>query len=203
MARIQDEKKLKKDYGCKNKTEMWKIQSKLRSFRAQARRLIPLTDAQAQLEKKQLLTKLFNLGLVKGNAKVEDVLALKITDLMERRLQTILLNKKFANTIRQARQMITHGHIMIGAKKIKSPSHLVTTKQEPEVYFSGSSAFVSEMHPERIAGREKREKKEKGRIVEEKALELKKTGKTPEKLKSASEKNSEKNSKSAESKGEN
>jgi len=181
MDRIQEEKQIRRSYGCKNKAEIWKVQSKLRKFRAQARRLIPLTGRQAQLEKKQLLTRLFKLGLVKENAKIEDVLALKITDLMERRLQTLVLNKKLANTVKQARQMISHGHIQIGSKKVKSPTHLVTLGQEPEISFAGNSPFISEMHPERVAGNEKREKKNRGQIVEDKALELKKESKRTEK----------------------
>ena len=173
MARIKEEKELKKEYGYKNKREIWKVRSILRKFRAQARRLIPLTGKQAELEKKQLLTRLYNLGLVPENARIEDVLSLTVRDLLERRLQTLVYRKNMANTIKQARQMITHGHIVIGNKKVKSPSHLVTIGEESEIAFAGNSPFISEMHPERIAGREKRERVKRGKIVEEKALELK------------------------------
>jgi len=170
VARIKEEADYRREYGYKNKKEIWKMYSILRKFRAQARRLIPLTDKQAQLEKKQLLTRLALLGLVKDNAQIENVLALKIKDLLERRLQTLVLRKKLANTVKQARQMITHGHIVVGEKKIKSPSHLVTVKEEPVISFIGNSPFISEMHPERIAGETKRDNK-KGIVIPQEKLE--------------------------------
>lgn len=173
MTRIKEEADFRREYGYKNKKEIWKMQSILRKFRAQARRLIPLTDKQAQLEKKQLLTRLALLGLVKDNAQIEDVLALKIKDVLERRLQTLVLRKRLANTIKQARQMITHGHVIVGSKKITSPSHLVTIKEEPQIAFLVNSPFISEMHPERVAGSNKREKKKEIVLPPEKIEEIK------------------------------
>jgi len=173
IARIKEEADLRNDYGYKNKKEIWKMYSILRNFRAQARRLIPLTDKQAQLEKKQLLTRLASLGLVKENAQIENVLALKVRDILERRLQTLLLRKKFAHTVNQARQMITHGHIVVGEKKIRSPSHLVKIGDENSITFVGNSPFMSEMHPERVAGATKREKKRVAELPPEKVEEQK------------------------------
>jgi small subunit ribosomal protein S4 len=173
MARIKEEADLRRDYGYKNKKEIWKMYSILRNFRAQARKLIPLTDEHAKLEKRQLLTRLASLGLIKEGAKIEDVLTLKVRDLLERRLQTLLVRKRLANTIKQARQMITHSHILIGEKKITSPSHLVTIKEEPMISFSQNSPFISEMHPERSAGKEKREKRKEVPILPKRTEEQK------------------------------
>ena len=168
MGRIKEEAQLKKEYGYKNKKEIWKVESKLRNFRAQARRLIPLTHNQAKLEKKQLLDKLASLGLITSGAQIEDVLGLNIRDLLERRLQTLVYRKKLANTIKQARQLITHNHIVIGDKVSTSPSQLIRVSDENSITFTPNSSFVSEMHPERLAGKEKREKK---RVKEEKKKE--------------------------------
>jgi len=172
MERIKEEKQLRKEYGYKNKKEIWKMQSILRNFRAQARRLIPLTDKQAQLEKKQLLSRLYSLGLVKENAQIEDVLALTIRDILERRLQTLVFRKKMANTIKQARQFITHGHIVIGDKKVTSPSHLVRVDEEPLIGFAPNSPLANEMHPERMAVKSK-EKKEEAKEPTEEEIEEK------------------------------
>ena len=171
MDRIKEESQLRKEYGYKNKNEIWKVQSVLRKFRAQARRLIPLTDKQAQLEKQQLLSKLVSLGLIKEGAQIEDVLALSVRDLLERRLQTLVYRKKLANSVNQARQFITHGHITIGNKKITSPSYMVKISEEMEISFAGNSPLMNEMHPERVAAREKEQKikSEKEEPKEEKA----------------------------------
>ncbi len=166
MDRIKEEAQLRKEYGYKNKKEIWKVQSILRKFRAQARRLIPLTSKQAQLEKQQLLSRLASLGIIKEGAKVEDVLALSVRDLLERRLQTLVYRKKMANSIKQARQFITHGHVTIGNKKITSPSYMVRVSEENEISFAGNSPLSNEMHPERMVAKEKEMKKEE-KIKEE------------------------------------
>ena len=75
MDRIKEEATLNKEYGYKNKKELWKVNSILRNFRGQARRLIPLNDKQATLEKQQLMNRLVSLGIIKEDARVEEVVA--------------------------------------------------------------------------------------------------------------------------------
>jgi len=168
MERIKEESQLRYEYGYKNKKELWKMTSILRNFRGQARKLISLTSNQAAIERKQLINRLISLGLVKEDARIENVLALTIKDIMERRLQTIVLKKRLANTVKQARQFITHRHINIGEQSVTSPSMLVKVSDEPLVSFSGSSAMVNESHAERAAGLEKRERRNKKEVLEEK-----------------------------------
>ena len=165
QGRIKEEAQLRKEYGYKNKKEMWKMQSILRKFRDQARRLIPLVDKQAQLEKHQLISRLVSLGIVKEGAKIEDVLALTVRDLFERRLQTVVYRKKMANTISQSRQFISHGHIAIGDMKITSPSYMIKTSEENKLSFAGNSSLFDETHPERMVALEKL-KKEKEKLLD-------------------------------------
>jgi small subunit ribosomal protein S4 len=58
------------------------------------------------------------------------VLQLNIEDLLGRRLQTLVYQKGFANTPKQARQFIVHGHVRVNGQKITSPSHLVKKADE-------------------------------------------------------------------------
>jgi small subunit ribosomal protein S4 len=46
--------------------------------------------------------------------------------LLERRLDNAVYKLKMATTRTQARQIITHGHILVNAKKVYSPSFLVS-----------------------------------------------------------------------------
>ncbi len=46
--------------------------------------------------------------------------------MLERRLDNVVYRLKMATTRTQARQIITHGHILVNAKKIYSPSFLVS-----------------------------------------------------------------------------
>lgn len=147
--RIEEERQLVKEYGLKNKTEIWKMQSKLKSFTAQAKNLIPLATPQAELEKKQLMARLQRYGLVPVNTQVDVVLGLTLRDLLERRLQTQVYKKNLARTMHQARQFITHGHVTISGKKISSPSYLVPVVEETQIGFISNSTLVNPDHPER------------------------------------------------------
>ncbi len=48
--------------------------------------------------------------------------------LLERRLDNVVYRLKMATTRTQARQVITHGHVLVNGKKVYSPSFLVSPK---------------------------------------------------------------------------
>ncbi len=147
--RIDEEAILMKEYGFKNKIELWRLNSLLRKYKLQVKKLVPRKDETAEKEKKNLLMKLFHLHLVKEDAIPEDILALTLKDLCERRLQTLVFRKSIAHSIDQARQFITHEHIIIGDKKITSPSYIMNAQEEALLKVSDNSPMVSEDHPER------------------------------------------------------
>jgi len=152
--RIEKEKSLMKEYGLKNKKEIWKIASKLKGFKYQARRLVAKRSEQAEIEKRQLLAKLYTLGLLDKDAKLDDVLSLTENDLLERRLQTQVVRVGLARSIKQARQFITHEHIMVGDKVVNIPSYLVKRGEEQMIKFKPDSPFSNEEHPIRISKKE-------------------------------------------------
>lgn len=147
--RLKEETKLAIDYGLKNKEEIWRMNSILTNFTNQSKKLVTLMTKQAEKEKLNLIKKLKSLGLLKENSGFEDILNLTINDIMERRLQTIVHRKGLAKTMKQSRQVITHSHIIIGDKKIKSPSYLIDIGEESKINFSPKSSFSSLDHPER------------------------------------------------------
>ena len=131
--RIEIEKELLKQYGLRRKYEIWKIDSLLKKFLNRAKTLIAQRNSQSEMEKKQLLERLCTMGLLKKDAKVEDILNLTLKDVMERRLQTLLCRKQMAKSMRQARQFITHEHVAVGTRKITAPSYLVSASEEPNI----------------------------------------------------------------------
>ncbi|PIY59933.1 30S ribosomal protein S4 [Candidatus Woesearchaeota archaeon CG_4_10_14_0_8_um_filter_47_5] len=149
-GRIEQEKEYLNEYGLKNKKQVWKMVTILQNAKSQAKRLTIQTGPQAEKEKTQLLTKLATLGFVPENAALEDVLGLENKDVLERRLQTLVVRKNLARSMKQARQLITHGHVQINGKKITVPSYLVRSSEESSLGFSANSALADEMHPERI-----------------------------------------------------
>jgi small subunit ribosomal protein S4 len=121
------------------------MRSILRNYRAQARKLIAARTEQAKKEKKQLLDSLFRLGLLEKGAELDDVLALTIRDVMERRLQTLVFRKKLSNTVGQARQFITHNHICVGEKVITSPSYIVSRDEEFHIKVNPNSPLLGKI----------------------------------------------------------
>ena len=134
--RIEEEKVITKEYGLKSKNELWKMESRLRTFSQQAKRLITEKGEQAEREKEQLLLKVTKLGLIPEGADINAVLGITLKDVMNRRLQTVIYKKNFVKSMKQARQFITHEHVTIEGKKITSPSYLVTKSAEEKISIS-------------------------------------------------------------------
>lgn len=148
--RMEVESQLIKEHGLKNKKEIWKAGSILSSFAKQAKKLIAAETSQSLLEKKQLISKAASIGLISSTAQLEDILALDIKKILDRRLQTTVLRKNLARSIKQARQFITHGHIAVGNKTITIPSYLVLKSEEDQINFVQRSSLINPEHPERI-----------------------------------------------------
>ena len=167
-VRIEVEKELLQEYGLKNKKDLWKTSSKLAIFKKQAKSLIGEKELQAETEKKLFLEKLEKLKLLPDASTVDSVLDLSLKDILERRLQTIVIRKGFAKTMSQSRQFITHGHILVNDKKIDAPSYLVSALEENTITFNEKSALADPEHPERKIKElevKEEEKKEEGEEV--------------------------------------
>ncbi len=156
---IDKERELLKIYGLKNKKEIWKSISKLKKLTRQAKNLMGKESEQAKKEKEQLINKLKKYNLIDEKSKIEDVLSLSIEDILERRLQTKVFKMGLSRSIRQARQLITHGHIKVSGRKTTIPSYIV--KDGDSITFIEKSSFNNPEHPERI-----KEEIPKDRIVE-------------------------------------
>jgi small subunit ribosomal protein S4 len=134
-------------YGLRNKRELWRARFVLSRFRRIARTLLTKKgEKRAKLER-ELLGKLYRLGLIEESATVDDVLSLTVEDLLERRLQTMVFRKGLAKSIHQARHFIAHGHIAIGERVVTCPSYLVKKEEEEKIAFSPSSPFANPNHP--------------------------------------------------------
>lgn len=117
-------------FGLRSKRELWKAQTEVARFRNQARALLALaTEARTEKESR-LLKSLNRLGLVNESASLDDVLNLKIEDLLERRLQTIVMKKAGTKSPHQARQVVVHGHVSIGDRIVNLPGYIVKKEEE-------------------------------------------------------------------------
>jgi small subunit ribosomal protein S4 len=147
-TRLEEEMIYMGRYGLRNKKEIWKAQTKLRSFRARARASLALPENLREQERVTLVKKLYNLGIMMNEEGLTDeVLSLNIDQFLKRRLQSVVHNIGLSNTPYQARQMIIHGHISIGGIKVTSPSYHVKRGEEELIHYSPSSAFNDSGHP--------------------------------------------------------
>ncbi len=144
---LQEELKLIGQYGLRNKHELWRHKTMLSKTRGIARSLIGKTLEERTKMENELLMRLKKLGILAETSVLDNVLDLSIEDLLERRLQTIVFRKGLARTIFQARQLITHGHITIGNRRVTVPSYTVAKAEEDQVMYSPQSAIVKEAHP--------------------------------------------------------
>ncbi|MCC6011300.1 MAG: 30S ribosomal protein S4 [Desulfurococcaceae archaeon] len=148
---LMEESRLLGLYGLRNKRELWKAASIVRYLRHRARALLAAPPEIREREEKTLLNNLIKLGLLKEGAKLDHILDLRVEDLLERRLQTLVYRRGLAHTIYEARQLIVHGHIAIRGRRIRSPGYLVTVDEEQYISLYPYSSLVTKAAEKTVA----------------------------------------------------
>jgi small subunit ribosomal protein S4 len=125
---IKENKAIAAEYGLRRRKEILISHEILRGFRQRARQLIAEKDEEKE---KTLMKKLARIGLLVGDGKeLDDVLALTVRNVLDRRLQTLVFRNGAATSPPHARQLIVHGHVKIDGRKVKFPSYLVPVDEE-------------------------------------------------------------------------
>jgi len=179
--RLDEERILKETYGLKNKKELWVTEKMLKNKRQNARKLLALELEKRIQREKELMNSLKTIGLLKENATMDDTLGLKIEEFLERRLQTVVWRKGLANTAKQARQFIVHGHIAINGKKVNIPSYLVKADEENKITFYKKELILKPETKKKEATKKAFEEFEE--IIEENTEEEKDTKKDKKEVK--------------------
>ena len=161
--RIEAEGALLQEYGLRRSKELWRAEAILGEWRHRARKLAAHKDAE---QEKVLIKKLQKFGLVKENGTLDSILQLQTPDLLNRRLQTLVFRKGFAQTHNQARQFIVHGHVAINGTRQKWPSTLVTKDDEEKITFYANS----KVRPEKMKQVAKEVQAEKAAIEQPKEI---------------------------------
>ncbi|MCZ2808371.1 MAG: 30S ribosomal protein S4 [Candidatus Bathyarchaeota archaeon] len=144
---LEAELKLLGQYGLRNKREIWRHKTLLSKYRGIGRSLLGMSVVERRIQEKQLLDKLHRLGILPDAAALDDVLDLKLEDILGRRLQTLVFQRGLANSIQQSRQLITHGHIAIEGRRVSSPSYLVLKDEETKITYTPKSPLANPDHP--------------------------------------------------------
>jgi len=126
-TRIDEESEVKKEFGLKNKREIWKAEAKIKSFRQKAKKLISSKES----EQRSLFDQLGKIGL--NVDSIADVLSLDKRDYLNRRLQTVIFNKKLASTVKLARQIVVHKKVLVDGRIVNKPSYVVPVELENKI----------------------------------------------------------------------
>ncbi|KAF9791954.1 putative 40S ribosomal protein S9 [Thelephora terrestris] len=141
-ARLDAELKLAGEFGLRNKRELWRIALILSKIRRAARELLKLDekDPKRLFEGNALIRRLVRIGVLDENRmRLDYVLALKIEDFLERRLQTQVFKSSLAKSIHHARVLIRQRHIRVGKQTVNVPSFIVRLDSQKHVDLSLTS----------------------------------------------------------------
>ena len=95
-----------------------------------------LSDYGIQLLEKQRLRAYYGVmekqfaNYFEKASKSKELTGHALINLLECRLDNLVYRLGFANSIRQARQMVVHGHILVNGKKVDIPSFNVSVGDE-------------------------------------------------------------------------
>ena len=131
-SRIEEESSMVEEYGLKNIREVWVAKSLLRKVRNEYKNFLALGE-KGEAQRNQLLQRVIRAGYCKPTANPDDILSLTTRDILERRLQTIVVRNGLAKTMRQARQLIVHGYISVNGRKVRSPSYQVPVNLQSKI----------------------------------------------------------------------
>lgn len=143
-ARLDSELKIVGEYGLRNKREVWRVQLTLSKIRRAARELLTLDekDPKRLFEGNALIRRLVRIGVLdESRMKLDYVLALRVEDFLERRLQTCVYKLGLAKSIHHARVLIKQRHIRVGKQIVNVPSYMVRLDSQKHIDFALTSPY--------------------------------------------------------------
>lgn len=97
-------------------------------------------------EKDDLITSLQRRGLLPEGATIDDVLRLTVEHVLARRLQSQVYYKGLASSPNQARQLLIHGHVVIGDQVMTVPGYILTREEEDGLQYNPNSIIANPEH---------------------------------------------------------
>jgi small subunit ribosomal protein S4 len=94
------------------------------------------TEYGRQLREKQKVKRMYGLTerqfrrFFRMAQKTRELTGLALLKLLERRLDNVIYRLGYARTRPQARQLVTHGHVLVDGRRVNIPSYIVEPGQE-------------------------------------------------------------------------
>jgi len=129
-------------YHLQDREDYHKYNKLCGSLRGYAHRLaaLPPQDHFRSRMERQLLAKLYDMGVLNSQAKLSDVdNKLTVTAFCRRRLAVVMCMSRMAETVSAAVKFIEQGHVRVGPDSITDPAFLVTRNMEDFVTWVDTS----------------------------------------------------------------
>ncbi|MGC8601068.1 MAG: 30S ribosomal protein S4 [Thermoprotei archaeon] len=130
LSSLQSEMQLMGKYGLRNKRELYVAEAVARKYRRMEREFFALPPEERAKNESELIKRLYDLGFLESPQGTSDnVLSMGVEAVLGRRLQS-LVAQKAGISYHAARQLITHGHVKIFGRTMKSPGALINREDE-------------------------------------------------------------------------
>ncbi|CBK19682.2 uncharacterized protein [Blastocystis hominis] len=142
--RLDQELRICGEFGLRCKREIWRVQLVLAKIRKAARELLtlPEDDPRRIFQGAAIIRRMARLGLVsEEEMKLDMILELSTSKLMDRRLQTRVFKLGLAKSIHHARVLIKQRHIRVGQQVVNAPSFMVHVDSEKHIQFAENSPY--------------------------------------------------------------
>lgn len=136
------EVKVMRRYHIQNRMDYHKYNKLAGSLRSFAYRIsaLPTQDPFRTKIEAQLLSKLYDMGVLNSSAKISDVEdKLNVAAFCRRRLAIFMCMSKMAESVSAATKFIEQGHVRVGPDTITDPAYLVTRNTEDFVTWVDTS----------------------------------------------------------------
>ncbi|KAH9956786.1 alpha-L RNA-binding motif-containing protein [Russula dissimulans] len=134
--------KIMRRYHLQDREDYHKYNKLCGSLRSMAHRiaLLPSQDPFRSRMEGQILSKLYDMGVLNSQAKFSDIEnKLTVAAFCRRRLAVIMVTSKMAETVSAAVKFIEQGHVRVGPDNITDPAYLVTRHTEDFVTWVDTS----------------------------------------------------------------
>jgi small subunit ribosomal protein S4 len=102
-------------------------------------RMKKISDYGLQLREKQKLKRIYGMfekqfkNCFSNAARIKGITGENLIQLLERRLDNILYRMRFASSRKQARQLVSHGHVIVNGRGVNIPSFTVRVNDKIEI----------------------------------------------------------------------
>jgi len=113
---------------------------------------LPLNDPFRRKATRELLSKLYTQGIISTADSLEALSKVSASSFARRRLPVVMRRQEMCESVRNASDLVEHGHVRVGPNTVTDPAFLVTRSLEDMITWTDASKIrrhVLDYHGER------------------------------------------------------